>query len=165
MWSIFVRCFRGSNVSTTSWYDHAQADSYYGRGYYNNYSYNHGNNFIQTMVIIAEYNGYPGYNYNYGYNYGYNNYYPNYNYGYNFITMTTIILVKQSTTNQQALTAIAMGICTTSWVMVYYVNYNGRWVCGGDYNNNNSGSNNTPSTGYEALRNDHYRYENGTTTI
>ena len=34
---------------------------------------------------------------------------------------------------------------------------------GGDYNNNNSGSNNTPTTGYEVLRNDpHYRYENGT---
>ena len=45
----------------------------------------------------------------------------------------------------------------------YYVNYNGRWVRGGDYNNNNSGSNNTPTTGYEVLRNDpHYRYENGT---
>ena len=43
----------------------------------------------------------------------------------------------------------------------YYVNYNGRWVRGGDYNNNNSGSNNTPTTGYEVLRNDpHYRYEN-----
>ncbi|MFQ9268033.1 MAG: CAP domain-containing protein, partial [Streptococcus salivarius] len=43
----------------------------------------------------------------------------------------------------------------------YYVNYNGRWVRGG--NNNNSGSNNTPTTGYEVLRNDpHYRYENGT---
>ena len=36
--------------------NHAQADSYYGRGYYNNY--------------------YP----NYGYNYGYNGYYPGYNY-------------------------------------------------------------------------------------
>ena len=46
--------------------NHAQADSYYGRGYYNNYYPNYGYNY--------GYNGYyPGYNYNYGYNYGYNN--------------------------------------------------------------------------------------------
>ena len=59
--------------------NHAQADSYYGRGYYNNYYPNYGYNY--------GYNGYyPGYNYNYGYNYGYNGYYPgyNYNYGYNY---------------------------------------------------------------------------------
>ncbi|EFX95946.1 MULTISPECIES: hypothetical protein [Streptococcus] len=43
----------------------------------------------------------------------------------------------------------------------YYVNYNGCWVCGGDYNNNNGGSNNTLMIGYEILRNaPHYRYEN-----
>ena len=43
----------------------------------------------------------------------------------------------------------------------YYVNYNGRWVRGGDYNNNNGGSNNTLMIGYEILRNaPHYRYEN-----
>ena len=43
------------------------------------------------------------------------------------------------------------------------MNYNGRWVCGGDYNNNNSGSNNTPTIGMRVLRNDpHYRYENDT---
>ncbi|WP_259273582.1 hypothetical protein [Streptococcus vestibularis] len=34
----------------------------------------------------------------------------------------------------------------------YYVNYNGRWVRGGDYNNNNGGSNNTLMIGYEILK-------------
>ena len=65
--------------------NHAQADSYYGRGYYNNYSYNPWyNNYYPNYGYNYGYNGYyPGYNYNYGYNYGYNNYYPNYNYGYN----------------------------------------------------------------------------------
>ena len=94
--------------------DHAQADSYYGRGYYNNYSYNpRYNNYYPNYGYNYEYNGYyPGYNYNYGYNYGYNNYYPNYNYGYNY-NYTTIILVTTTTTNQ-VLTAIAMVTCTTS---------------------------------------------------
>ncbi len=48
-----------------------QADSYYGRGYYNNYSYNH-----EHITTLS----------NYGYNYKYNGYYPgyNYNYGYNY---------------------------------------------------------------------------------
>ena len=57
----------------------AQADSYYGRGYYNNYSYNPWyNNYYPNYGYNYGYNGYyPGYNYNYGYNYGYNNYYPN----------------------------------------------------------------------------------------
>ena len=66
--------------------NHAQADSYYGRGYYNNYSYNPWyNNYYPNYGYNYGYNGYyPGYNYNYGYNYGYNNYYPNYNYGYNY---------------------------------------------------------------------------------
>ena len=94
--------------------DHAQADSYYGRGYYNNYSYN------------PRYNNYYP---NYGYNYEYNGYYPGYNYNMAIttvtiitiqtitmaiiITMTTIILVTTTTTNQ-VLTAIAMVTCTTS---------------------------------------------------
>ena len=98
--------------------NHAQADSYYGRGYYNNYSYNPWyNNYYPTMVIttatmaiiqaiitimaittvtIIT---------------------------IQTITMaiiitiimaiTTIILVTTTTTNQ-VLTAIAMAICTTS---------------------------------------------------
>lgn len=117
--------------------DHAQADSYYGRGYYNNYSYNPWYN-----------NYYPNYNYgyNYNYNYGYNNYNPGYN-NYN-----------ESGTYRYSNGYLYYILSDGS----YYVNYNGRWVRGGDYNNN-SGSNNTPTTGYEVLRNDpHYRYENGT---
>ena len=131
--------------------DHAQADSYYGRGYYNNYYPNYGYNY--------GYNGYyPGYNYNYGYNYGYNNYYPNYNYGYNNYN-PGYNNYNESGTYRYSNGYLYYILSDGS----YYVNYNGRWVRGGDYNNNNSGSNNTPTTGYEVLRNDpHYRYENGT---
>lgn len=135
--------------------DHAQADSYYGRGYYNNYYPNYGYNY--------GYNGYyPGYNYNYGYNYGYNNYYPNYNYGYNYGYNNYnpgYNNYNESGTYRYSNGYLYYILSDGS----YYVNYNGRWVRGGDYNNNNSGSNNTPTTGYEVLRNDpHYRYENGT---
>ena len=129
--------------------DYAQADSYYGRGYYNNYSYNPWyNNYYPNYGYNYGYNGYyPGYNYNYGYNYGYNNYNPSYN-NYN-----------ESGTYRYSNGYLYYILSDGS----YYVNYNGRWVRGGDYNNNNSGSNNTPTTGYEVLRNDpHYRYENGT---
>ena len=143
--------------------NHAQADSYYGRGYYNNYYPNYGYNY--------GYNGYyPGYNYNYGYNYGYNNYYPNYNYGYNYNYNYNYNYgynnynpgynnYNESGTYRYSNGYLYYILSDGS----YYVNYNGRWVRGGDYNNNNSGSNNTPTTGYEVLRNDpHYRYENGT---
>ena len=135
--------------------DHAQADSYYGRGYYNNYYPNYGYNY--------GYNGYyPGYNYNYGYNYGYNNYYPNYNYGYNYGYNNYnpgYNNYNESGTYRYSNGYLYYILSDGS----YYVNYNGRWVRGGDYNNNNSGSNNTPTTGYDVLRNDpHYRYENGT---
>ena len=138
-------------VPTVVGNNHAQADSYYGRGYYNNYYPNYGYNY--------GYNGYyPGYNYNYGYNYGYNNYYPNYNYGYNNYNPGYNNYNETGTyrySNGYLYYILSDGS--------YYVNYNGRWVRGGDYNNNNSGSNNTPTTGYEVLRNDpHYRYENGT---
>ena len=144
--------------------DHAQADSYYGRGYYNNYSYNPWyNNFYPNYGYNYEYNGYyPGYNYNYGYNYGYNNYYPNYNYGYNYNYDNYnpgYNNYNESGTYRYSNGYLYYILSDGS----YYVNYNGRWVRGGDYNNNNSGSNNTPTTGYEVLRNDpHYRYENGT---
>ena len=140
--------------------DHAQADSYYGRGYYNNYSYNPWyNNYYPNYGYNYGYNGYyPGYNYNYGYNYGYNNYYPNYNYGYNNYNLGYNNYNESGTyrySNGYLYYILSDGS--------YYVNYNGRWVRGGDYNNNNSSSNNTPTTGYEVLRNDpHYRYENGT---
>ena len=140
--------------------DHAQADSYYGRGYYNNYSYNPWyNNYYPNYGYNYGYNGYyPGYNYNYGYNYGYNNYYPNYNYGYNNYN-PGYNNYNESGTYRYSNGYLYYILSDGS----YYVNYNGRWVRGGDYNNNNSGSNNTPSTGYEVLRNDpHYRYENGT---
>ena len=140
--------------------DHAQADSYYGRGYYNNYSYNpRYNNYYPNYGYNYEYNGYyPGYNYNYGYNYGYNNYYPNYNYGYNNYN-PGYNNYNESGTYRYSNGYLYYILSDGS----YYVNYNGRWVRGGDYNNNNSGSNNTPTTGYEVLRNDpHYRYENGT---
>ena len=123
----------------------AQADSYYGRGYYNNYSYNPWyNNYYPNYGYNYGYNGYyPGYNYNYGYN--------NYNPGYNNYN--------ESGTYRYSNGYLYYILSDGS----YYVNYNGRWVRGGDYNNNNSGSNNTPTTGYEVLRNDpHYRYENGT---
>ena len=135
--------------------DHAQADSYYGRGYYNNYYPNYGYNY--------GYNGYyPGYNYNYGYNYGYNNYYPNYNYGYNYGYNN----YNPGYNNYNETGTYRYSNGYLYYILSdgsYYVNYNGRWVRGGDYNNNNSGSNNTPTTGYEVLRNDpHYRYENGT---
>ena len=143
--------------------DHAQADSYYGRGYYNNYYPNYGYNY--------GYSGYyPGYNYNYGYNYGYNNYYPNYNYDYNYNYNYNYNYgynnynpgynnYNESGTYRYSNGYLYYILSDGS----YYVNYNGRWVRGGDYNNNNSGSNNTPTTGYEVLRNDpHYRYENGT---
>ena len=144
--------------------NHAQADSYYGRGYYNNYSYNPWyNNYYPNYGYNYGYNGYyPGYNYNYGYNYGYNNYYPNYNYGYNY---------GYNNYNPGYNNYNESGTYRYSNGYLYYIlsdgsyydNYNGRWVRGGDYNNNNSGSNNTPTTGYEVLRNDpHYRYENGT---
>ena len=133
--------------------NHAQADSYYGRGYYNNYYPNYGYNY--------GYNGYyPGYNYNYGYNYGYNNYYPNYNYNYGYNNYNPgYNNYNESGTYRYSNGYLYYILSDGS----YYVNYNGRWVRGGDYNNNNSGSNNTPTTGYEVLRNDpHYRYENGT---
>ena len=127
--------------------NHAQADSYYGRGYYNNYSYNPWYN-----------NYYP----NYGYNYGYNNYYPNYNYGYNYGYNN----YNPGYNNYNETGTYRYSNGYLYYILSdgsYYVNYNGRWVRGGDYNNNNSGSNNTPTTGYEVLRNDpHYRYENGT---
>ena len=134
--------------------NHAQADSYYGRGYYNNYYPNYGYNY--------GYNGYyPGYNYNYGYNYGYNNYYPNYNYGYNYGYNN----YNPGYNNYNETGTYRYSNGYLYYILSdgsYYVNYNGRWVRGGDYNNNNSGSNNTPTTGYEVLRNDpHYRYENG----
>ena len=144
--------------------DHAQADSYYGRGYYNNYSYNpRYNNYYPNYGYNYEYNGYyPGYNYNYGYNYGYNNYYPNYNYGYNYNYDNYnpgYNNYNESGTYRYSNGYLYYILSDGS----YYVNYNGRWVRGGDYNNNNSGSNNTPTTGYEVLRNvPHYRYENGT---
>ena len=144
--------------------DHAQADSYYGRGYYNNYSYNPWyNNYYPNYGYNYGYNGYyPGYNYNYGYNYGYNNYYPNYNYGYNYNYDNYnpgYNNYNESGTYRYSNGYLYYILSDGS----YYVNYNGRWVRGGDYNNNNSGSNNTPTTGYEVLRNDpHYRYENGT---
>ena len=144
--------------------DHAQADSYYGRGYYNNYSYNPWyNNYYPNYGYNYGYNGYyPGYNYNYGYNYGYNNYYPNYNYGYNYGYNNYnpgYNNYNESGTYRYSNGYLYYILSDGS----YYVNYNGRWVRGGDYNNNNSGSNNTPTTGYEVLRNDpHYRYENGT---
>ena len=144
--------------------DHAQADSYYGRGYYNNYSYNpRYNNYYPNYGYNYEYNGYyPGYNYNYSYNYGYNNYYPNYNYGYNYNYDNYnpgYNNYNESGTYRYSNGYLYYILSDGS----YYVNYNGRWVRGGDYNNNNSGSNNTPTTGYEVLRNDpHYRYENGT---
>ena len=142
----------------------AQADSYYGRGYYNNYSYNPWyNNYYPNYGYNYGYNGYyPGYNYNYGYNYGYNNYYPNYNYGYNYGYNNYnpgYNNYNESGTYRYSNGYLYYILSDGS----YYVNYNGRWVRGGDYNNNNSGSNNTPTTGYEVLRNDpHYRYENGT---
>ena len=144
--------------------NHAQADSYYGRGYYNNYSYNPWyNNYYPNYGYNYGYNGYyPGYNYNYGYNYGYNNYYPNYNYGYNYDYNNYnpgYNNYNESGTYRYSNGYLYYILSDGS----YYVNYNGRWVRGGDYNNNNSGSNNTPTTGYEVLRNDpHYRYENGT---
>lgn len=135
--------------------NHAQADSYYGRGYYNNYSYNPWYN-----------NYYPGYNYNYGYNYGYNNYYPNYNYGYNYNYNYGYNNYNPGYNNYNESGTYRYSNGYLYYILSdgsYYVNYNGRWVRGGDYNNNNSGSNNTPTTGYEVLRNDpHYRYENGT---
>lgn len=144
--------------------NHAQADSYYGRGYYNNYSYNPWyNNYYPNYGYNYGYNGYyPGYNYNYGNNYGYNNYYPNYNYGYNYNYNNYnpgYNNYNESGTYRYSNGYLYYILSDGS----YYVNYNGRWVRGGDYNNNNSGSNNTPTTGYEVLRNDpHYRYENGT---
>ena len=144
--------------------NHAQADSYYGRGYYNNYSYNPWyNNYYPNYGYNYGYNGYyPGYNYNYGNNYGYNNYYPNYNYGYNYDYNNYnpgYNNYNESGTYRYSNGYLYYILSDGS----YYVNYNGRWVRGGDYNNNNSGSNNTPTTGYEVLRNDpHYRYENGT---
>ena len=140
--------------------NHAQADSYYGRGYYNNYSYNPWyNNYYPNYGYNYGYNGYyPGFNYNYGYNYGYNNYYPNYNYDYNNYN-PGYNNYNESGTYRYSNGYLYYILSDGS----YYVNYNGRWVRGGDYNNNNSGSNNTPTTGYEVLRNDpHYRYENGT---
>ena len=144
--------------------NHAQADSYYGRGYSNNYSYNSWyNNYYPNYGYNYGYNGYyPGYTYNYGYNYGYNNYYPNYNYGYNYNYNNYnpgYNNYNESGTYRYSNGYLYYILSDGS----YYVNYNGRWVRGGDYNNNNSGSNNTPTTGYEVLRNDpHYRYENGT---
>ena len=152
--------------------NHAQADSYYGRGYYNNYYPNYGYNYGYNGYYPGYnynygynygYNGYyPGYNYNYGYNYGYNNYYPNYNYGYNYGYNNYnpgYNNYNESGTYRHSNGYLYYILSDGS----YYVNYNGRWVRGGDYNNNNSGSNNTPTTGYEVLRNDpHYRYENGT---
>ena len=144
--------------------NHAQADSYYGRGYYNNYYPNYGYNY--------GYNGYyPGYNYNYGYNYGYNGYYPgyNYNYGYNYGNYGYNYGYNNYNPGYNNYNETGTYRYSNGYLYYilsdgsYYVNYNGRWVRGGDYNNNNSGSNNTPTTGYEVLRNDpHYRYENGT---
>ena len=137
--------------------DHAEADSYYGRGYSYNYTYNPWYNNYYSGYNYG-YNGYyPGYNYNYGYpnyNYGYNGYYPNYNYGYDYGYNN----YNESGTYRYSNGYLYYILSDGS----YYVNYNGRWVRGGDYNNNNGGSNNTPTTGYEVLRNDpHYRYENG----
>ena len=148
--------------------NHAQADSYYGRGYYNNYSYNPWyNNYCPNYGYNYGYNGYyPGYNYNYGYNYGYNNYYPNYNYGYNYNYNYGYNNYNPGYNNYNESGTYRYSNGYLYYILSdgsYYVNYNGRWVRGGDYNNNNSGSNNTPTTGYEVLRNDpHYRYENGT---
>ena len=152
--------------------NHAQADSYYGRGYYNNYYPNYGYNYGYNGYYPGYnynygynygYNGYyPGYNYNYGYNYGYNNYYPNYNYGYNYGYNN----YNPGYNNYNETGTYRYSNGYLYYILSdgsYYVNYNGRWVRGGDYNNNNRGSNNTPTTGYEVLRNDpHYRYENGT---
>ena len=148
--------------------NHTQADSYYGRGYYNNYSYNPWyNNYYPNYGYNYGYNGYyPGYNYNYGYNYGYNNYYPNYNYGYNYNYNYGYNNYNPGYNNYNESGTYRYSNGYLYYILSdgsYYVNYNGRWVRGGDYNNNNSGSNNTPTTGYEVLRNDpHYRYENGT---
>ena len=148
--------------------NHAQADSYYGRGYYNNYSYNPWyNNYYPNYGYNYGYNGYyPGFNYNYGYNYGYNNYYPNYNYGYNYNYNYGYNNYNPGYNNYNESGTYRYSNGYLYYILSdgsYYVNYNGRWVRGGDYNNNNSGSNNTPTTGYEVLRNDpHYRYENGT---
>ena len=148
--------------------NHAQADSYYGRGYYNNYSYNPWyNNYYPNYGYNYGYNGYyPVYNYNYGYNYGYNNYYPNYNYGYNYNYNYGYNNYNPGYNNYNESGTYRYSNGYLYYILSdgsYYVNYNGRWVRGGDYNNNNSGSNNTPTTGYEVLRNDpHYRYENGT---
>ncbi len=156
--------------------NHAQADSYYGRGYYNNYYPNYGYNYGYNGYYPGYnynygynygYNGYyPGYNYNYGYNYGYNNYYPNYNYGYNYNYNYGYNNYNPGYNNYNESGTYRYSNGYLYYILSdgsYYVNYNGRWVRGGDYNNNNSGSNNTPSTGYEVLRNDpHYRYENGT---
>ncbi|WP_270317431.1 CAP domain-containing protein [Streptococcus salivarius] len=148
--------------------NHAQADSYYGRGYYNNYSYNPWyNNYYPNYGYNYGYNSYyPGYNYNYGYNYGYNNYYPNYNYGYNYNYNYGYNNYNPGYNNYNESGTYRYSNGYLYYILSdgsYYVNYNGRWVRGGDYNNNNSGSNNTPTTGYEVLRNDpHYRYENGT---
>ena len=148
--------------------DHAQANSYYGRGYYNNYSYNPWyNNYYPNYGYNYGYNGYyPGYNYNSGYNYGYNNYYPNYNYGYNYNYNYGYNNYNPGYNNYNESGTYRYSNGYLYYILSdgsYYVNYNGRWVRGGDYNNNNSGSNNTPTTGYEVLRNDpHYRYENGT---
>ena len=138
-------CIRDSNYSYNSWYNN----------YYPNYGYNYG------------YNGYyPVYNYNYGYNYGYNNYYPNYNYGYNYNYDYGYNNYNPGYNNYNESGTYRYSNGYLYYILSdgsYYVNYNGRWVRGGDYNNNNSGSNNTPTTGYEVLRNDpHYRYENGT---
>ena len=148
--------------------NHAQADSYYGRGYYNNYSYNPWyNNYYSNYGYNYGYNGYyPGYNYNYGYNYGYNNYYPNYNYGYNYNYNYGYNNYNPGYNNYNESGTYRYSNGYLYYILSdgsYYVNYNGRWVRGGDYNNKNSGSNNTPTTGYDVLRNDpHYRYENGT---
>ena len=156
--------------------NHAQADSYYGRGYYNNYYPNYGYNYGYNGYYPGYnynygynygYNGYyPGYNYNYGYNYGYNNYYPNYNYGYNYNYDYGYNNYNPGYNNYNESGTYRYSNGYLYYILSdgsYYVNYNGRWVRGGDYNNNNSGSNNTPTTGYEVLRNDpHYRYENGT---
>ena len=136
--------------------DHAEADSYYGRRNSYNYTYNPWYNNYYSGYNYG-YNGYyPGYNYNYGYpnyNYGYNGYYPNYNYGYDYGYNN----YNESGTYRYSNGYLYYILSDGS----YYVNYNGRWVRGGDYNNN-GGSNNTPTTGYEVLRNDpHYRYENG----
>ena len=163
-------------ASTVVGNNHAQADSYYGRGYYNNYYPNYGYNYGYNGYYPGYnynygynygYNGYyPGYNYNYGYNYGYNNYYPNYNYGYNYNYNYGYNNYNPGYNNYNESGTYRYSNGYLYYILSdgsYYVNYNGRWVRGGDYNNNNSGSNNTPTTGYEVLRNDpHYRYENGT---